>query len=41
MSKDIKETAKIQGNIDENAFLQYFEKLWTTKNTNDPELLWN
>jgi hypothetical protein len=26
---------------DENAFLQYYEKLWTTTNTNDPELVWN
>jgi hypothetical protein len=27
ISKDVKETARIQGNIDENVFLQYYEKL--------------
>jgi hypothetical protein len=36
--KDIKETAKIQGNIDENVFLQYHEKLWNTTNINEPKL---
>jgi hypothetical protein len=38
ISKDIKETARIQGNIDENVFLQYYEKLWNTTNTNELEL---
>ena len=28
ISKDVKETARIQGNIDENVFLHYYEKLW-------------
>jgi negative regulator of genetic competence, sporulation and motility len=32
ISKDIKETARIQGNIEENVFLQYYEKLWNTTN---------
>jgi hypothetical protein len=41
ISKDIKETANIQGNVDENVFLQHYEKLWTTTNINDPELVWN
>jgi len=30
ISKDVKETAHIQGNIDENVFLQYYGKLWNT-----------
>jgi hypothetical protein len=37
-SKDVKETARIQGSIDENVFLQYYEKLWNTINSN--ELQW-
>jgi hypothetical protein len=40
LSKDIRETATIQGNIEENVFLQYCEKLWKT-NINDPDLVWN
>jgi hypothetical protein len=40
ISKDIKETAKIQGNVDENVFLQYYEKLWNTTNINGPEIVW-
>jgi len=32
ISKGIKETARIPGNIDENIFLQYYEKLWNTTN---------
>ena len=32
ISKDVKETARIQGNIDENTFLQYYGKLWNTTN---------
>jgi len=31
-SKDVKETARIQGNIDKNVFLKYHEKLWNTTN---------
>jgi hypothetical protein len=27
ISKDVKETARIQGNTEENVFLQYYEKL--------------
>jgi len=38
ISKDIKETALIQGNIDENVFLQYYEKLWNTTNINELQL---
>ena len=32
ISKDVKETARIQGNIEENVFLRYYEKLWNTTN---------
>jgi hypothetical protein len=32
--EDVKETACIQGNIDENVFLRYYEKLWNTTNIN-------
>jgi hypothetical protein len=32
ISTDIKETAKIHGNVDESVFLQYHEKLWNTTN---------
>jgi hypothetical protein len=38
---DIKEIAKIRGNIDENVFLQYCEKLWNTTNINEPKLEWH
>jgi len=41
ISKDIKETAKIHGNVDENVFLQYHEKLWNKTNTNEIKLEWN
>ena len=37
ISKDVKET-DIQGNIDENVFLQYYEKLWNTTNINELQL---
>ena len=30
--KAVKETARIRGNIDENVFLQYYEKLWNRTN---------
>jgi hypothetical protein len=40
-SKDINETAKIQGNIHKNVFLQYYEKLRNTPNKSEPELEWN
>jgi len=38
ISKDVKETAHIQGNIDENVFLQYYGKLWNTTNINELQL---
>jgi len=38
ISKDVKETARIQGNIDENTFLQYYGKLWNTTNINELQL---
>ena len=38
ISKDVKGTARIQGNIDENVFLQYYEKLWNTTNINELQL---
>jgi len=41
ISKDVKETAHIQGNIDENTFLQYYEKLWNTTNINEVQLEYN
>ena len=34
ISKDVKETARIQGNIDKNVFLKYYEKLWNTTDIN-------
>jgi len=34
ISKDVKETARIQGSIDEKIFLQYYEKIWNTANIN-------
>jgi uncharacterized membrane protein len=39
--KDIKETVKIQENIFENVFFQYYEKLWNTTHINEPILEWN
>jgi len=33
--------AKIHGNVDENVFLQYHEKLWNTTNINETKLEWN
>jgi hypothetical protein len=41
ISKDEKETARIQGNIDENVFLRYYEKLWNTTNINELQLEYN
>ena len=41
ISKDLKETARIQGNIDENVFLKYYEKLWNTTNINELQLEYN
>jgi len=38
ISKDVKETARIQGNIDENTFLHYYGKLWNTTNINELQL---
>jgi len=39
--KDVKETTHIQGNIDENVFVQYYEKLWNTTNLNELQLEYN
>jgi len=41
ISKDVKETAPIQVNIDENIFLRYYEKLWNTTNINELQLEYN
>jgi hypothetical protein len=41
ISTDIKETAKIHGNLDASVFLQYHEKLWNTTNINETILEWN
>ena len=41
ISKDVKETARIQGSIDEKIFLQYYEKLWNTTNINELPLEYN
>jgi len=41
ISKDVKETAPIQGNMDENVFLRYYEKLWNTTNINELQLEYN
>jgi len=41
ISTDVKETACIQGNIDENVFLQYYGKLWNTTNINELQLEYN
>jgi len=38
ISEDLKERARIQGNIDENVFLKYYEKLWNATNTNELQL---
>jgi hypothetical protein len=34
----MKEAERFQGNIDVNIFLQYYEKLWNTTNTNKLQL---
>jgi len=41
ISKDVKETKRIQGNIDENVFLRYCEMLWNTTNINELQLEYN
>jgi ribosomal 50S subunit-associated protein YjgA (DUF615 family) len=41
ISKDVKETARIQGSIDEKTFLQYYGKLWNTTNVNELQLEYN
>jgi len=41
ISKVVKETARIQGNINENVFLQCYKKLWNTTNINESKLEWN
>jgi transcription termination factor NusB len=38
ISKDLKESARIQGNIDENVLLKYYEKLCNTTNRNELQL---
>jgi len=38
ISKDVEETARIQGNTDKNVFLQYCEKVWNTTNINELQL---
>jgi hypothetical protein len=38
ISKDLEERARIQGNIDENVFLKYYEKLCNTTSTNELQL---
>ena len=35
ISKYLQETAKIQGNVDENVFLKQYEKFWNTTNINE------
>jgi hypothetical protein len=32
---------KIRGNMEENAFIQYYEKLWNTTYRNELKLEWN
>jgi hypothetical protein len=39
--KDVKETARIQENIDENVFLRCYEKSWNTTNINESQLEYN
>jgi hypothetical protein len=41
ISKDVKETARIQENIGKNVFLRYYEKLWNTTNINESQLEYN
>jgi hypothetical protein len=41
ISKDIKETVKIHENINENMFLQPYEKLRNTTNINLKKIEWN
>ena len=41
ISKDVKETARIQGSMDENTFLQFYGKLCNTTNTNELQLEYN
>jgi len=41
ITKDVKETARIQGSIDENVFPEYYENLWNTTNTNELQLEYN
>jgi len=41
ISKDVKETARIQGSIDEKIFLQYYKKLWNKTNINELPLEYN
>jgi len=38
ISTDVKETARIQGNIDDKIFLQIHGKLWNTRNLNELQL---
>jgi len=38
ISNDVKETARVQGNIEEYVFLKYYEKLWNSTNINESQL---
>jgi hypothetical protein len=38
---DVKVTACIQGNIDKNVFIQYYEKLWNVTNISELQLEYN
>jgi len=38
ISNDVKETARIQGNIEWDTFIQYYRKLWNTTNINELQL---
>ena len=38
ISNDVKEIARIQGNIDEKVFLQYYVKLWNATHINELQL---
>jgi len=41
INKDIKEMATIQGNVEENIFLHFYNKLWNSTDFNEPDLEWN
>jgi hypothetical protein len=41
ITKDVKVTTHIQGNIHENVFLWYYKNLWNTTNINELQLEFN